>query len=272
MIITLSVDNLRMVFVDTLPYFVCFAEVERCTSYILHCTNRNEFVVDGNILCCVKYQFMIQNIALCITRKVEVGMVRQVHYSRLVGCCTIVEAKAIVFTQRIHHFHRQIPRIPFLHVGTYVSEAYGWPFFRGNGFNVPINFIKALQSTMQMVPVVIARQLISVAIKFKCTFRDAIAVSADKASKEGCPLEIILQRITTQGYFFKFSLPVWHLQRCNCSSQVDYLQLQTVAVYKRVLVDHLASRHDTQRVHPDGFVHTCCRFRYGRDFIRSFAA
>src|SRR5690606_37298374 len=138
----------------------------------------------------------------------------------LVSCRAVIDAELIVIGQRIDHLHRQITGISLFHIRTEISEANCLTLFRRYGFDIPVDFVKAFQSTVQVVAVIVLGQFIPCTVEIEYTLRDSVAVKANKTSEEWGSLEVGLKGITTHSYLFNVSLPIRYLQRCVSSSQV----------------------------------------------------
>src|SRR5262249_34551840 len=103
----------------------------------------------------------------------------------------------------------------------------------------PNHLIKAFQTTVKMVPIVVRSQRVCLTVECEFTFRDAVTVTANNWSEVRLIFLVGGDVIVTERYVAECAVGVRDFNRDHARSIVDYLDLRAAFVCQRINVDRL---------------------------------
>ena len=92
------------------------SEVERRTFHTANCSSRNQSGVDGSEPAGMQPELMLENIALPLSRQIEIGVIRPVEDRVLVGSSGVLDAQLIVVGKSVGDLRWQVAGITFFSV------------------------------------------------------------------------------------------------------------------------------------------------------------
>src|SRR5262245_29540494 len=182
---------------------------------------------------------MIENVTRAGPRKIEIGMVRQIENGCFVVVRAVLNLKLVTISPAVANRDPEIARITFLFVFTEIGKGYPRNAGRQRAFAGPNDFIKALQTTMEMVPIVIRCQRISLAVERELSFRDAIAVAADNWTNVRSVLFISRHIVVAERYVTQVALTIRHFNRNDARSIGNDSDSGAALVRQRVNINRL---------------------------------
>ena len=126
---------------------------------------------------------MPQDIAGSGIFQVEVGMVRQIDESRLIGFRSVLDLQFVVVRKSVNHLAAKIARIIFLPIFARIRQLEGRSFGRVQLFSLPDDFIESFATAMQGVLSVVLRKLIVDTADRESALCDSIAIAADQGTE-----------------------------------------------------------------------------------------
>jgi hypothetical protein len=154
--------------------------------------------------------------------QIEEAVVRQIDDCRLVGRGSILDVKRrLAVRQFIRHRALDRARIALVVVGRRVRENQRGAARRLDETRGPQRTIPAVNTTVQMIGTIVARQLIGVSVDVKATESDAIRVPSDRTAVVGTHTVVLLKRVESE-----HNVSAAHVQRDNGAAPVAHAQSQ----------------------------------------------
>lgn len=128
--------------------------------------------------------------------EVKVAVVGQVHHGGLIGGCAVLNFEGVVVCEGVGDLSCECAGVTFVAIGTGVGEVNTLSSF--GGFGVPDHLVEAVQPAVKVVGAVVGGECVGLAIEFKLTVSNAVAVSANNSTEVGGGAFISVERVVSQ--------------------------------------------------------------------------
>src|SRR5262245_15501847 len=157
-------------------------EIERRPLHRRELSGWNECGVNRCVSARVNSQLVIENVS-AIRGKIEVAVLRQVDWRRLVGGRSIGNHQIVLISQRIPHACLQRSGVALLTVGAGSSEGDAEAVRRVAWYRVPDDLVETVDTTVQMIRSVVGRQFVRRAVQVELRVRNPVAVTPDNRTE-----------------------------------------------------------------------------------------
>ena len=122
---------------------------------------------------------MIENVAVALSRKIEIGVLSEINDGVLIGGRGIINLQLVCVRQRVDDFDRKVSRIAFFAILAQISQFHRRAIRDFQYSRLPHNFVEAFEAAVEVILAVVDRQLVCDAVECEAAFGDAIAIATD---------------------------------------------------------------------------------------------
>src|SRR5208282_359705 len=138
-------------------------------------------------------QLMCEYVSAASTRKIEVSVIRQIQYRRLVTRGEILDLQ-IRARHRVANRHGEISRIPFLAVLTQIVERSSI----GHRLRLPNDIVESSRTAMKGMIAVVERQAVGISVQGESAVRNAIRIAPHHDTKVNWTLRAMIRDVAGQ--------------------------------------------------------------------------
>ncbi len=160
-------------------------------------------------------------------------MVSQVDYGRFVGLGFVTDVDAVVVGKSINGFSFKFAGEAHLAV---LGNIGNLQTLIAQLFDIKHTVLETLYSAMQAVSEIVNGQLVFYSVQTEFALIDAITVTADKSTKIGGIVQVILNVVKPQDHIAELTLLIGDHNRNNAGSVIHHTHFHAVGIFHNVQI------------------------------------
>src|SRR6185312_3750695 len=220
-IIAASQHQLFVVLIDALADRSGLGEVHGSALDRSQLAGWDQGLVHGSKAVRIEQEMVPQNVAVALTRQVEIGMLGKIQRRGLVGGSFVIHDQLVVVGQSIGDFDFEVAGISFLAVFAQIAVSNSDTLSVLELLGLPELFVKPVGSAMQGVRAVIFGQGIFHAVEGEGGVGNPVGVAPDDGAEVGGVLQISVNFVVTEDNVAQVAVLVRHSQRHDDAAVVD---------------------------------------------------
>src|SRR5439155_11569446 len=173
---------------------------------------------------------MIENVAVALSRKIEIGVLSEINDGVLIGGRGIINLQLVCVRQRVDDFDRKVSRIAFFAIFAQISQFHRRAIRDFQYSRLPHNFVEAFDAAVEVILAVVDRQLVFDAVECEAALSDAIAIATDNRTKVRTTLQVSIEVVEAEHDVVKLAVAIRDLERGYNAAVVDNPGFDALAI------------------------------------------
>ena len=155
------------------------AKIERSVGDTLDFASGNERGIDRSVIVTVELQDVLKDVAVALTRQVEVTMIGEIQNGGLVRFCRVLDLELIRIGKGVGDVDSQRAGIALFAVGADIGETHGLSLSVLGGRGLPNSAVETNLAAVKRIRSVVDVEMVFLAVESELAIGDAVAVAAD---------------------------------------------------------------------------------------------